>query len=200
RPNYFLRVDDILPEAFVGRPGAPVVLLGNNPGFKDEAGIPYKREAVFVARLRKNLLHQSSDYPFVFLAPDISERLKTWWERKLRDLIARFGRQTIANAILAIEHFPYPSRRYGHRSLHVPSQAYNFRLVCNAIDRGAVIVLMQGEKRWFNAVPHLNGYHPLVRLKNFQQPTINPGNCRDGGYHEIVRAIEAMLLSTAPTP
>ena len=31
--HFFLRVDDLLPEPFVGDPKAPVVLLGTNPRF-----------------------------------------------------------------------------------------------------------------------------------------------------------------------
>jgi hypothetical protein len=192
-PKHLLHIDEILPEAFVGDPGAPVVILGNNPGFT-EKGASRKQQRGFMDRLRANLLHQRLDYPFVYLDPDIGEPHK-WWERKLKHLIDHFEKQTVARAILAVEHFPYPSRKYGHRSLSLPSQEYNFRLVRKAMDRGAVIVLMRGRKRWFESVEKLKGYPHLVLLKNVQQPTISPKNCRDGGYQEIVRAIEAEFPS-----
>ena len=51
RPNHYLHVGDILPEAFVGAPDAPVVLLGNNPGFR-EVGLLLKQDPVFVKKMR----------------------------------------------------------------------------------------------------------------------------------------------------
>src|SRR2546422_11376051 len=77
-PKRFLHIDKILPEPFVGPLDAPVVLLSNNPGFK-EAGVAHNQDPVFVARMRNNLRHRPSDYPFVFLAPDYSGRGKKWW-------------------------------------------------------------------------------------------------------------------------
>src|SRR4051794_7587128 len=79
--NHKLRIDEVLPEPFVGDPNAPVVLLGNNPGFSAE-GARHKQEPAFVARLRGNLLHQPSEYPFLYFAPDISGPHRRWWERK----------------------------------------------------------------------------------------------------------------------
>jgi hypothetical protein len=64
-PNRCLDIDKILPEPFVGAKDAPVVLLRNNPGFGK--GADHEQGRVFIERMRKNLLHESSDYPFVFL-------------------------------------------------------------------------------------------------------------------------------------
>ena len=186
-----LRIDDILPEPFVGDPNAPVVLLGNNPGFKAER-VPYKLEPRFLSRLRNNLLHQTSDYPFVFFAPDIHPSHKEWWNRKLKELL-RFGDRVLARSILAVEHFPYPSRRYGGSRIHLPSQEYNFFLVQKAMDRGAVIVLTRGHRRWLKAVPALNGYEGLCKLRNAQAGSVSPRNCER--FQEIVRAIEAREAS-----
>ena len=63
-PNRLLHIDKILPEAFMGSRDAPVVLLSNNPGFTDE-GARFKKDAAFVDKMRNNLLHGQSEYPFV---------------------------------------------------------------------------------------------------------------------------------------
>jgi hypothetical protein len=186
--HHFLHVDDLLPEPFIGDRNAPVLLLGNNPGFS-EAGLPGRREPTFARRMRDNLLHRPAEHPFVYLDPDFNGRSKRWWERKLKHLLERFGTRVVANSILAVEHFPYPSRRYGHRRLVLPSQDYSFRLVGEAMARGAVIILMRGKRRWERAVFGLAQYKRFIILKNLQQPTVSPGNCPR--FEEVVRAVEA---------
>jgi hypothetical protein len=187
--DYKLRIDDLLPEPFVGDPNAPVLLLGNNPGFTPE-GAARKKEPRFATRLRDNLLHKTSDYPFVFFAPDISEGHKRWWERKLKGLL-HFGHNALAKSVLAVEHFPYPSRRYGGGRLRLPSQAqeYSFYLVRKAMERKAVIVLTRGERRWLRDLPALEGYAGLCTLRNPQTASISHRNC--DRFHDVVRAIEA---------
>jgi hypothetical protein len=61
---YKLRIDDCLPEPFVGNPEAPMAVLGNNPGFRPERP-NYKLEPRFTKRMRANLLHLPSDSPFI---------------------------------------------------------------------------------------------------------------------------------------
>ena len=75
---------EVLPEPFLGRPDAPVVVLGLNPGFKDTDLVQH-RDPSFASRSRCNLLHGPANYPFYLLDPEI-ERTK-WWERKLGALI-----------------------------------------------------------------------------------------------------------------
>jgi hypothetical protein len=182
------RTDDLLPEPFVGDPNAPVVLLGNNPGFTPE-GARRKQEPRFIARMRANLLHQATDYPFVFFAPDIHEGHKRWWERKMGKLLY-FGRERLSRSILAVEHFPYASRRYRGGRLRLPSrgQDYSFFLVQKAMERKAVIVLTRGQRRWLRDVPALIKYEGLCTLNNPQTASISPGNC--SRFCEVVKAIE----------
>lgn len=187
--NHKLRIDDILPEPFVGTPDAPVVLLGNNPGFKAER-VPIKREAAFVTRLRDNLLHKQSDQPFVFFASDVDEVHRLWWDRKFKGLLFHFGRDVIARSVLTVEHFPYPSRLYGAGRLHLPSGAreYSYALVKNAMQRKALIVLTRGKKRWYRAVDGLESYPGLCEVRNPQVASISRGNC--DRFRDIVQAIE----------
>jgi hypothetical protein len=182
----FLHIDDILPEPFVGAPEAPVVLLSNNPGFGK--GAPAKKDPAFMDRMRKNLLHEPSDWPFVFLAPDFSGPGKEWWERKLKHLLCRCGREVVARSILNVVYCPYPSRKFGHQRLYLPSQEYSFHLIRNAMEREAFIVFMRKRDRWLNAVKQLKKYDRQCQVKNTRNPVISPRNC--SAFEIVVRAID----------
>jgi hypothetical protein len=188
-PDYRLHIDEIAPEAFIGARDAPVVLLSNNPGF-EKVG-PERRKPVFALKVRRNLLHEPSDYPFLFLAPDFSGADRQWWESKLKDLIEEFGVQRVAQSILNVVYFPYPSGKFGHWSLRLPSQNYSFHLVREAVDRNAAIVLMRKGKRmvdlWKCAVPELNGYARLYEVRNSRNPAISRRNC--DYFEDIANAI-----------
>lgn len=55
--EHLLRLD-LVPEPFVGRPDAPVVLLGNNPGVNSAESEADRRKPTFARRMRDNLLHR----------------------------------------------------------------------------------------------------------------------------------------------
>ncbi len=179
---------ELLPEPFVGRPGAPVVLLNLNPGFSAKDSESHSN-STFAAVLRENLLHAELDYPFYLLNPELPGLGYWWWERKLRRLIRDCGQETVARNLLCVEYFPYHSRRYQHHKLRVPSQEYSFSLVRAAIARGSLVVLMRAKRQWLGAVPELESYPQLLELKNPQNPTVSPGNCPDG-YSRIVHVIK----------
>jgi hypothetical protein len=194
---------DLIPEPFVGRPDAPVVLLGNNSGVKSAEAKAWREKPAFTDRMRNNLLHRlSDDFPFLYLDPDpsISPPGKEWWRRKLEHLCRSFGPDEdvawsiLARSILAVEFFPYVSHRYRHGGHSLPSQQYSLRLVRNALERGAVVVLTRGHRRWEESLPELNKYPRCFRLKEVQQARIGPGNFSDREqYEEIIRAIRAAL-------
>ena len=93
KPNPNLLNLDILPVPFVGRPDAPVVLLGNIAGAGDESLRDYKAWPVYVDRMRKNLLHQNADLQFLPMdpGPDTLPPHNEWWARTLKHLLASFG-------------------------------------------------------------------------------------------------------------
>src|SRR5258708_2896938 len=102
--DHKLAIDDVLPEPFVGDPNAPVVILGNSPGFSPEKA-SHRQAPRFMARMCANLRHQPSDHPFVFLAPDIDGPHRRWWERKLKGLLHYFDQdhELLARSIFAVE-------------------------------------------------------------------------------------------------
>ena len=104
RPNHkhFLQLDRILPEPFMGRRDAPVILLSNNPGL----GLPNPGKAVtprecsdFAAKMRKNLLHEVTDFPFLPLDPAFP---RGWWHSKLKALIEHFDEPVVAMNVLNV--------------------------------------------------------------------------------------------------
>src|SRR5262245_7722013 len=193
---------DLIPEAFIGKPDAPFLLLGNNPGAKSPMTVALRREPAFANRMRRNLLHTPSNFPFLYLDPDpvIPSPSRDWWETKLKPLFDEFGadqavaRSILGQCILAVEFFPYVSHRYRHGRLTLPSQQYSFSLVRKARVNGAFIVLTRGKRRWLETVKELEGYSRLIQFKNVQKAPISYNNCDiPKRYEELVRAIKGVL-------
>ena len=210
---------ELIPEAFIGRPDAPLVLLGNISGVSETGDPPaaFRLKQSFQDRMRSNLLHTHSGLPFVYFDLNVTPTGEDWWERKLKYVLREIGNADVAKSILAwnllaVEFFPYVSwsSKYAHDSIQLLSQDYSFDLVRNAVKQEAVIVLPKGdrrglgheavivirhgERRWLKKVPELDGYHRLVRLKEVRKGIISPGNCRENGWsliQEVVRKITA---------
>jgi hypothetical protein len=180
---------NVLPEPFIGRTGAPVVLLGLNPGFGDRDPAAHARPE-FQTLLRNNYNHGRSAFPFYFLDPSLESQGRTWWEKKLKWLLERFKREELAWSILYVEYFPYHSRRFDHASPALPSQEYGFDLVRSAICRGSVVVIMRSRKLWVSKVPELESYPLAFTLKNPQTVTVSSGNFVNcAGFDVVVSAI-----------
>lgn len=187
KPEHSLDTN-LLPEPFLGRPDAPVVLLNLNPGWSSEDAAWHARPD-FARLCRENLLHQQAEYPFYLLNPSIADAPGArWWRAKLGAAIKSSDLATVASSFLCVEYFPYHSRSYGSGTPRVPSQAYGFELVRRALDRGAVIVLMRSRKRWFHAVPELACYRRLYCLRSPQNVSLSQRNCPDG-FPEILRKL-----------
>lgn len=183
-----LRIDELLPEPVVGDPEAPVLLLSNNPGFGKYAG--FRQQHAFMRKLRAGLGGRYADVPFLYLDPEFPEAGR-WWRQKLKCLIDVLGEKVVGRSVCNVVFFPYPSIRFGHRRCELPSQAYAFGFVHQAVERGAAIVLMRKGrlKQWLDKVPSLIAYDKLVLLRNPQMPSISPKNCEEGDFEKIVDAI-----------
>ena len=66
--KHLLEVGKLIPEAFVGARDAPVILLSNNPGFKDEE-VAAKQDAAYCERMRRNLIHEPARLPLLLSPP-----------------------------------------------------------------------------------------------------------------------------------
>ena len=174
REDYRLQIAHFLPEPFVGDPASPVLLLSNNPGFSKHSA--YRKQPEFMTRIRDCISLKKTTCPFFYLAPDYPSR---WWRQKLKCLLQRFGDDVVARSVCNVVFFPYVSKKFGHRHCKLPSQEFSFRIVSEAIEGGAVIVLMRkGQlKHWKNNVPGLGDYDKLILLRNPQMPAVSPKNC-----------------------
>jgi|GEM_PF-1434126 len=149
---------ELLPEPFLGRVDAPVVLLNLNPGF-DEQDHTWHVRPVYADALRCNLRHEVSAHPFYPLDPALEGAPGyRWWSGKTGPLIRECGRHAVANGLLCVELFPYHSRSFGGHKLRLPSQEYSVALVRQAIARGAFIVVMRAKRHWLERVPELARY------------------------------------------
>ncbi len=131
----------VLPEPYIGRVKSPIVLLKLNPGFTPN-DILFTNDPVARELWQANLLHQDMEYPFYALNPEISWAENFgWWKKKIHFLTDIIPRNVVAEHVVCIEFLPYHS--YGKPSLNnlLPSQLYNFYLVNEAIERGALIFL-----------------------------------------------------------
>ncbi len=184
------RVDlTLLPEPFLGRPDAPVVLLCLNPGWKPWNAALHETPS-FARASRASLEHAESPTPFFLLDPELNLPGGGWWRRKLRWPIEEVGLEVVANRVLCVEYFPYHSQRYGSRVPRVPSQDYGFGLVRDAMEREAAIVVMRSARRWEAAIPELASYGHRYHLRNVQNVCISPNNCPDG-YAAVINALRS---------
>jgi len=180
---------ELLPEPYLGRPEAPVVLLNLNPGY-DAGDLEQHKSSYFSGKCRSNLAHETLNYPFYLLDPKIEGPGRSWWRGRLKELLAECGDQPVAQNVLCVEFFPYHSCEFHHHRLRLDSQDYGFSLVRAAVKRRALVVLMRSQKLWCKAIPELADYQTLLRLRNVRNPAISPKNC-PGGYDKIFAAINA---------
>jgi len=184
------RIDTrLLPEPFVGRPDAPVLLLALNPGWSPK-DLRWNRRSSFRHRVRSCLSHAAATWPFYHLDPSEKGPGARWWRRNLGRLVKDSSSEAVAQHVLCVEYFPYHSDEFHHGTLRLPSQSYTFELVRSAIHRRALIVLVRGGDHWLGAVPELERYHRLFRTRNPRTAAISPRNCPEA-YARILRRVRA---------
>ena len=169
---------ELLPEPYLGRHDAPVVLLGLNPGF-DEMDEQAHVNPSFRRKSRANLMQTAKDYPFFLLDPSLHFAPgHHWWRRKLEPLMAALNDPSgviTANHVLCVELFPYHSKRCPslRRIADLPSQQYSFDVVRQAIERDALVLIMRGTRQWVDAIPKLRDYGYKEAATSPQNPVIN---------------------------
>lgn len=180
---------ELLPEPFLGRPDAPVVLLNLNPSYSDK-DLVHHADPAFAAAARATLVHESQAYPFHLLDPQFAcVSGAQWWRGNLSQLLREPDDSRVANGVLCVEYFPYHSESWGWPP-RLPSQTYTFGLVASAMERGAVIVILRSKALWTDAVPDLANYPRSFTHRNRRHPWVSQRNCPDG-YTAIINAIQA---------
>lgn len=177
----------LLPEPFFGSPSAPVVVLNLNPGWDAGDAEVHARED-FSVMARDSLGHNLQPYPFLHLQPTTSSPGGRWWRQRVRYLIQDVGFESVAKRLACVQFTPYHSSEYSNSSPRLPSQAYSFNLVRNAMTRGAEIVVMRSKRLWFEAVPELASYERIHIGSNPRAPFVSPGNLKES-YASIAQRL-----------
>jgi len=171
RERIRLRVE-ALPDPFVGPRDAPIVVLARNPGWAgkelEDLGEP-ARAASLLGNLgddEKRHVHSYLTDPFVDTAGG------KWWRKTMRAVIEATSLQPedLARRVLSVEFHGYHSQDWATLPVTLPSQWFSFDLVSRAVERGAVVVVLRGQRDWEVAVPSLRGYDRAFRTKWCRPP------------------------------
>jgi hypothetical protein len=169
---------ELYPEQYAGRFNAKVVLLGKCPGFSPED------ESVHKGKTYKNLWEANisqtiNDYPLFFLHPAMQKSpCYRWWYKKLKALIDHTSVEAVANEVLEVQLFPYHCKklRIIKASKAIPSRGFANKLVSSAIQRDALIIVMESERLWKEHVPALRTYSTVYTVNSVRSGAVSPGN------------------------
>lgn len=142
---------DLLPEPFVGDPAAPVVALAKAPGVAPGDASAHREQGVREAIRRS---HRAGPGWFHPLEPEMAGTpAEQWWRASLRDLIAEVGEDTVAGGLFVAQAFPYHAEGSQAVDRHPPpSFDFTVDLVRRALDRGALLVVINGRAGWRRAL------------------------------------------------
>jgi hypothetical protein len=187
RPDAFRLRGEALPEPFVGRRDAPVVVLQRNPAWRDDDQ-PHPPD--LDSAVRGNL----TDDPELHIHPGFLERFPnsaSWWRPRWRWVQRESGLswEELARRVLVVESHGYYSKRWATFPFTLPSQRYSYRLVEEAITRGAVVLVMRGERDWEAAVPSLASHGRRFRVRSWQSAYVSPQNLGEDGFRQVLEAL-----------
>jgi len=190
---------DIPPAPFKGKVlEAKVIVLMKNPGFderENEEGFYNKFGYLFIEQARMN--YSVLDSPLFY--NDAYKKVSDYWYKRFKGLCSALDKQgvdgehVVANNVATINFYPYHSIDFPVMKFEefiLPTQRFSFSLVEKAIKRNALIVLVRGEKLWFENVEGLKNYPHIIRLNSDQNSYITERNC--GGAENWQRLVNAL--------
>lgn len=195
-PEYKLQTG-VMPAPFNGGlDAARVVFLSLNPGYDENDNL---RSEEYRTAIRENLDDPYGYNNFVYLDKRFSTLKKgtsvisdpgyDWWMSKTHWLMQ--NGQSIGGRFMALEWFPYASKRFKAASQIFPSQRYTFEILREAMRRNKMIVILRGRAKWLESVPELATYGNLLELRSPQNVCVSPNNVKDDRFMEILKAINS---------
>lgn len=112
--------------------------------------------------------------------------MRSWCVPKVRDLVAEFGVQHVAQRVALVQIHPWASAAFDDR-LRLPSMAGQVDLVRAAVERGAVVVVGRNARYWRTVLGPMG--EPLPACRNARNPTLNAGNLPRGAYDVVCAAV-----------
>ncbi len=184
----------LLPEPWVGRLDAPVVMLLANPGVsereRDPAWSPSPAER---HRAQATLRLKPLDLPYYWLDDDLADT--DGYRRAdhlLKRLLADAGREHVAHNLVTLSSHPYHSHAFDDRFRLLPSQRFTVAALRRAIASDALVVAVRARKYWFSAVPELEAHERrgrVLRTDTVSNAALGTGTVER--YDELCAALSA---------
>lgn len=189
RPQFQFETESMLPEPFLGRTGAPVVLLTGNPRFRDDDLDTHRRPDVR-AHLAAMLRQEPRGLPLIWLDPQLADTSgAAWYRAKLRHLIETCGLEAVAHNLAVYESLPYHSRELGSVKTPIPSQAYTDNLARQALTEARIVIWQRGT-HWRDLLGGGAQLHPaVIRPNALQNSSLSRGNLGEENFERAVEAI-----------
>lgn len=195
---------NIMPAPFMGDvKNAPIMILVLNPGYdelEDKKGFYSKYKPYW----KNEIQHQfNPDLP-LFCLDDEYRMYSDYWAKKLNPIIQALGengKEIVAKNVSKVQLFPYQSKKYKpiHKLIlkkygyekYLPSQCYNIRLVEEAINRNALIIIPRAVNKWIEAIPELKHYENVMETNSYLNITLSEKNLGDN-FNKLVQTLKRL--------
>jgi hypothetical protein len=184
---------EVLPEPYAGDPGtADVLLLSLNPGWGGTEQAEQTGADGWNQELRCNLTFAATT-PFVHIDPRFRQTTGggLWWSKRLRTLDDPTSWERVGERLMVLEFFDYHSKNRRLLPIPLPSQAFTFQLLREAMRQDRLIIATRGWSRWVWNVPELYAYKRIFHLKSKRWSGISAGNLEPDAFQQIVDALNS---------
>lgn len=171
----YLLHSELGPSAFEGDiDNAPVVLLLANPGYDQNMAI----DEHFFAR---------HGWPLSGLHPEAPAGLRSWWTARLGSLINRSSAQLVSQRVACLQLTPWASGRFDS-GLRLPSRQRLLEAADRVAQRGALLLIMRGERLWFEAAG-VSAHPRRFRTNNPRCAYVSEGNLPPDAWRQVLGAL-----------
>lgn len=179
---------DMVPEPYMGRPDAPIVVLTGNPRFRaddlETHARPEVQELLLACARREEL-----EFPLVWMDPRLADTPgAVWYQQKLRLLCQALGPKAVAQGVAIYESLPYHSAELKQPRMSIPSQNYTNELAGTALDQDRIVIWLRGP--WDKLLGSSRVETPsVIRPRSSQVSHLSPGNLSQQVFDRMVDAL-----------
>ncbi len=181
---------EMVPEPYMGRTDAPVVLLTGNPRYR-ENDLPTHARNDVRDLLLASARQEDLQYPMVWLDPALEDTTGgVWYRQRLRALCDAAGLQAVARNMAVYESLPYHSMELKQPRVGIPSQSYTNYLALSAVREGRIVIWQRGPWQHLLAID-LMSKPSVVRPRSLQSSYLSPRNLTEDVFDRVVDAIRS---------